>query len=127
MKVLWKMLWYFVVFLDFFFSIVKLGKPNITVSHTIFLCCHFVFFFLMHYFKTINNFSPKICYKNAVDVKNKIIISNWDLPQLEIKKYCESVVTFCCVPRVCLVKFGEPKFIFLGTIFFNCFFFNFIL
>jgi len=40
-----KMLRYFVVFLDFFFSIVKLGEPNITVSHTIFLCCHFVFFF----------------------------------------------------------------------------------
>ena len=34
-----KMLWYFVVFLDFFFSIVKLGEPKFTVSHIIFLCC----------------------------------------------------------------------------------------
>ena len=118
MKVLWKMLWYFVVFLDFFFSIVKLGKPNITVSHTIFLCCHFVFFFLMHYFKTINNFSPKICYKNAVDIKNKIIISNWDLPQLEIKKYCENVVTFYCIPRIlfCVAFCCVPRLLFLFSL-----------
>ena len=29
-----KILWYFVVFLDFFFNIVKLGEPKFTVSHT---------------------------------------------------------------------------------------------
>ena len=131
------MLWYFVVFLNFFISIVKLGEPNITVSYTIFLCCHFVFF-LMDNFKTINNFSPKICYENAVDVKNKIIISNWDLPQLEIKNIVKRLWHFVVFLRFffvwhfvvfvgfffvwhfvvflgfifCLVKFGEPKFIF---------------
>ena len=89
------MLWYFVVLLDFFFSIVKLGEPNITVSHTIFLCCLFVFFvFLMHNFKTSNNFSSKICYKNIVNVKNRIIISNWDLPQLEIKNIAKMLLHF---------------------------------
>ena len=29
-----KILWYFVVFLDFFFNIIKLGEPKFTVSHT---------------------------------------------------------------------------------------------
>ena len=29
-----KILWYFVVFLDFFFNIVKLSEPKFTVSHT---------------------------------------------------------------------------------------------
>ena len=29
-----KILWYFVVFLDFFFNIVKLGEPKFMVSHT---------------------------------------------------------------------------------------------
>ena len=67
-----KTLWYFVVLLDFFFSIVKLGEPKFTVSHTIFFCCIFAFF-LMRNFKTNNNFSSKICCENAVDVKNKII------------------------------------------------------
>ena len=95
--------------------------------------------------KTINNFSPKICYKNAVDVKNKIIISNWDLPQLEIKNIVKRLWHFVVFLRFFfvwhfvvfvgfffvwhfvvfldfffyLVKFSEPKFIFLGTIFFN--------
>ena len=64
--------WYFVVLLDFFFSIVKLGEPKFTVSHIIFFCCIFTFF-LMRNFKTNNNFSSKICCENAVDVKNKII------------------------------------------------------
>ena len=135
------MLWYFVVLLDFFFSIVKLGEPNITVSHTIFLCCLFVClfvcFFLMHNFKTSNNFSLKICYENVVDIKNKIIISNWDLPQLEIKNIAKMLWHFVVFLGLffvwhfvaflgfffCLVKFGEPKFIFLGTIFFNWFFY----
>ena len=71
-----KMLWYFVIFLDFYFSIVKLAEPKFTVSYTIFLCCLFVCLFLMHNFKTNNNFSPKICCENVIDVKNKIIISN---------------------------------------------------
>ena len=29
-----KILWYFVVFLDFFFNIIKLGEPKFMVSHT---------------------------------------------------------------------------------------------
>ena len=29
-----KILWYFVVFLDFFFNIIKLGEQKFTVSHT---------------------------------------------------------------------------------------------
>ena len=29
-----KILWYFVIFLDFFFNIVKLGEPKFTLSHT---------------------------------------------------------------------------------------------
>ena len=64
-----KMLWYFVVFLNYFLVyIVKLGEPKFTALRTIFLCCLFVLF-LMHNFKTNNNFSFKICSKNVVDVK----------------------------------------------------------
>ena len=120
MKVLWKCCNIF-VFLDFFFNIVKLGEPKFTVSYTIFLCYLFVCLFLMYYFKTSNNFSPKICYKNIVDVKNKIIISNWDLPQLGIKKFAKMLWHFVVFLGFffCLVKFGKPKFIVLGTIFFN--------
>ena len=29
-----KILWYFVVLLDFFFNIIKLGEPEFTISHT---------------------------------------------------------------------------------------------
>ena len=29
-----KILWYFVVFLDFFFNIIKLGEPIFMISHT---------------------------------------------------------------------------------------------
>ena len=29
-----KILWYFIVFLDFFFNIIKLGEPKFTISHT---------------------------------------------------------------------------------------------
>ena len=42
--------------------------------HAQFSCVLFLFvffFFLMHNFKTSNNFSPKICCENAVDVKKK--------------------------------------------------------
>ena len=89
-----KMLWYFVIFLDFFFNIIRLGEPKFTVSHTIFLCFLFVCLFLMYNFKTSNNFSPKICCENAVDVKNKIIISNWNQPQLGIKKIAKMLWHF---------------------------------
>ena len=68
------MLWYIIVFLDFYFSkYSQIGWAKILVSCTIFLCCLFICFFLMHNFKTNNNFSPKICYENAINVKNKII------------------------------------------------------
>ena len=115
------------------------------VSQIIFLCCPFVCLFLMYNLKTSNNFSPKICYENAMNVKNKIIISNWDLPQLEIKNIVKKLWHFVVFLRFFfewhfvvfvgfffvwhfvvfldfffyLVKFGEPKFVFLGTIFFN--------
>ena len=134
------MLWYFVVFLDFFFNIVKLGDQKFTVSHNfhvwsfcLFVCLFFFFFFLMYNFKTNNNFSPKICYENIVDVKNKIIISNWDLPQLKIKNIAKMLWHFVVFQGFffvwhfvvflafffCLVKLGKPKFIVLGIIFFN--------
>ena len=48
----------------------------------------------MYNFKTSNNFSPKIYYENVVDIKNKIIISNWDLPQLGIKKIAKMLWHF---------------------------------
>ena len=32
-----KILWYFVVFLNFFFNIIKLGEPKFTISHTKFI------------------------------------------------------------------------------------------
>ena len=101
--------------LDFIFNIVKLGEPKFTVSHTIFLCCFLFLFFLVHNFKTSYNFSPKTCCENDVDIKNKTIISNWDLPQLGIKKNCKNVVTFCCVPRIlfCVTFCCVPRLLFL--------------
>ena len=126
------MLWYFVIFLDFFFSIYnQIGWAKIHSFPHNFLVLSFCLFFLMHNFKTGNNFSPKICCENFVDIKNKI--SNWDLPQLEIKnitkKFWHFIVflSFFFVWHFvmflgfffCLVKFDEPKFIVLGTIFFN--------
>ena len=32
-----KILWYFVVFLNFFFNIIKLGEPKFTISHKIYI------------------------------------------------------------------------------------------
>ena len=70
-----KMLWYFIVFLGFFFGLVKFSEPKFTVSDTIFFNWLFVCF-LNAQFKTNNNLPPKIGFENIVDVTllwNKIL------------------------------------------------------
>ena len=70
-----KMLWYFVVFLDFFFGLVKFGETKFIVSDTIFFNWLFVCF-LNAQFKTNNNLPHKIGFENIVDVTllwNKIL------------------------------------------------------
>ena len=62
-----KMLWYFVMFLGFFFGLVKFGEPKFTVSDTIFFNWLFVCF-LNAQFKTNNNLPPKICCENIVNI-----------------------------------------------------------
>ena len=77
-----KILWYFVVFLDFFFCLVKFGEQKFTVSLKIFFYWFFYFIFKMHslkwlsQLKTNNNLPFRICCENVMDIallQNKII------------------------------------------------------
>ena len=69
------MLCHFFVFLGFFFSLVKFGKPKFIVLGTIFFNWLFVFYLFLMYglkwlaqFKIDNNLPLKIYYENIMDV-----------------------------------------------------------
>ena len=100
-----KILWYFIVFLNFFFNIIKLDKPKFTISHT----------------KSILIFSllEAACAANAS-------LYNKSVNVLTVLRYCASNVFHCTYTVVVTVFwFRESLFFFLHSVIGLCFFFSF--
>ena len=98
-----KILWYFIVFLNFFFNIIKLDKPKFTISHT----------------KSILIFSllEAACAANASLYNKSVNVRT-------VLRYCASNVFHCTYTVVVtLFWFRESLFFFLHSIIGLCFFF----
>ena len=81
------MLWYFIVFLGFFFGLVKFSEPKFTISDTIFFNWLFVCF-LNAQFKTNNNLPPKIDFENIVNVTLLCRLESTIAKNKSIVKFC---------------------------------------
>ena len=93
-----------------------MGEPKFTVRFmNNFLVLSFCFVFLMHNFKTSNNFKPKICCENTMSIKIKYLNIKLGPTTVGNKKYYENVVTFCYISKLlfCMTFCCVPRLLFL--------------